>query len=205
MKDNVYSVAYAGLLGTVCALLLTGVASFTAPYRAENARVEEVLNILRALKVPFEADATSAELLETFEANVDQAERGGITLYRYLPAGAGDRPKAIALRFAGPGLWGPMEGFLALEPDMRTIRGLTFSKQEETPGLGGEIAASWFRDQFVGKSIVGPDGVPGIVIGDGGAPNAVDAITGATMTCDKLQAVLTETAKKFVGETHERQ
>ena len=49
MKDNLYTIGYAGVLGTVCALLLTGVASFTAPYKANNARVEEVLADQREL------------------------------------------------------------------------------------------------------------------------------------------------------------
>ena len=93
-----------------------------------------------------------------------------------------------------------------MESDMKTIRGLTFSRQEETPGLGGEIAAPWFRDQFVGKSIVDRAGKPGISIGGAqDAPNAVDAITGATMTCDKLEAVLNQVAAKFAEGSHEEQ
>jgi len=205
LKNNLYTIGFAGLLGTVCALLLTGVASFTAPYRANNAKVEEVLNILIALGVPLDESGSPQGLLDKFDSSVREVKRGETTLYLYA-ASESDPPQAVALRFAGPGLWGLMEGFLALEPDMRTIRGLTFSHQEETPGLGGEIASSWFREQFVGKSIVDKAGNPGIVIGksDGGQ-NAVDAITGATMTCDKLETVLSEVVKKFVEETHEEQ
>ncbi len=204
MKDNLYTITYAGVLGIVCALLLTGVASFTAPYKANNARVEEVLSILTALGIPHEPDASATQLLEIYDSNVREVERNGDTLYMYVVPGQGDQPKAVAMKFAGPGLWGPIEGFLALESDMKTIRGLTFSRQEETPGLGGEIAAPWFRDQFVGKSIVDRAGQPGIVIGGPqGAPNAVDAITGATMTCDKLQAILDKVATKFVEDSHE--
>ena len=190
MKGNLYTIGYAGVLGTTCALLLTGVASFTAPYQANNAKVEEVLSIVTALGIPFEADASAAQLLEIFNASVREVARGDSTIYTYVVPAEGDRPKAVAMRFSGPGLWGKMEGFLALEADMKTIRGLTFSHQEETPGLGGEIASSWFREQFVGKSITDRAGQPGIAIGrseDG--PNAVDAITGATMTCDKLETV----------------
>jgi len=206
VKDSLYTIGYAGVLGTVCALLLTGVASFTAPYKANNARVEEILSILTALGIPFETDVSAAQLLEVFDASVREAERGGSTVYIYVLPGEEDQPKAIAMEFVGPGLWGPIEGFLALEADMKTIRGLTFSRQEETPGLGGEIAASWFRKQFVGKSIVDPAGRPGISIGgqDGGQ-NAVDAITGATMTCDKLEAILDEVAGKFMEENYEEE
>jgi Na+-transporting NADH:ubiquinone oxidoreductase subunit C len=85
---------------------------------------------------------------------------------------------------------------------MRTIRGVTFYEQEETPGLGGEIAADWFRKQFVGKSIVDEAGNPGIIISSGGEPasNKVDAISGATMTCDKVQAMLNEAISSVVEE-----
>jgi Na+-transporting NADH:ubiquinone oxidoreductase subunit C len=206
VKDSLYTVGYAGVLGIVCAMLLTGVASFTAPYRADNARVEEVLSILTALGIPHEPDASAAQLLEIFESNVREAEHGGSTVYMYIAPGEEDKPKAIAMKFAGPGLWGPIEGFLALEADGKTIRGLTFSRQEETPGLGGEIAAPWFREQFVGKSIVDRAGRPRIFIGGHeGAPNAVNAITGATMTCDKLEAILDQVAAKFIEESHEKQ
>lgn len=184
----------------------TGVASFTASYKANNARVEEVLSILTAFGIPFETTASAAQLLEIFDTSVREAERDGSTVYIYAAPREGDPPKAIAMKFVGPGLWGLIEGFLALEADMKTIRGLTFSRQEETPGLGGEIALSWFREQFVGKSIIDRAGQPGISIGGGqGGQNAVDAITGATMTCDKLEAILDEVIGKFVEESHEEQ
>ncbi|UCD52533.1 MAG: FMN-binding protein [Phycisphaerales bacterium] len=205
MKDSLYTIGYAGILGTLCALLLTGVASFTAPYKANNARVEEVLSILTALGIPHAPDDSAARLLEIFDANVREARQGDSTIYIYASPEGEEEPQAVALKFAGPGLWGPIEGFLALEADMKTIRGLTFSHQEETPGLGGEIGAPWFREQFVGKTIVDRTGQPGISIGGGQGANAVDAITGATMTCDKLEAILDGVISRFVEERHEGQ
>ncbi len=85
---------------------------------------------------------------------------------------------------------------------MRTIRGVTFYEQEETPGLGGEIVTAGFRDQFIGRSIVDEAGNPGIIISSGGEPaaNKVDAISGATMTCDKVQAMLNEAISSIVEE-----
>ena len=104
--------------------------------------------------------------------------------------------------FEGPGLWGPIKGFLALESDMKTIRGLTFYEQEETPGLGGEIVADWFREQFAGKTIVDAQGKAGIEIGGSkSGPNHVDGITGATMTCDKVEAMLNKLVKTLVEES----
>jgi Na+-transporting NADH:ubiquinone oxidoreductase subunit C len=109
----------------------------------------------------------------------------------------------VAVPFAGDGLWGPIRGFLALEADRRTIRGIAFHEQEETPGLGGEIAGEAFRAQFRGKRIVAADGTPGIVIrrGKGAqAVNEVDGITGATMTCEKVQAMLNRLIARIAKE-----
>ena len=203
MKGSVYTLGYAAALGAVCALLLTGAASFTAPYREANAEAEEALNILLALKVPLPAEISSKQVVKMRDENVQEKKRGDITTYVYSPPEANGKVLAVAIRFSGPGLWGPIKGFLALEPDMRTIRGITFYEQEETPGLGGEIVKPKFRDDFVGKSIVDAAGKSGIIISSRGepAPNKVDAITGATMTCDKVQAMLNEAINSIVKET----
>ena len=202
MKGNAYTIGFAAVLGSACALLLTAAASFTKPYKEANMEAEEALNILLALKVPLPDDVSSKQVVEVRDENVKERKRGDLTIYAYSPPDAGGKDRGIAMRFAGPGLWGPIKGFLALEPDMRTIRGITFYEQEETPGLGGEIAAQWFLDQFVGKSILDAAGVPGIVISSAGEPaeNKVDGISGATMTCDKVQAMLNEAIKSIVEE-----
>jgi Na+-transporting NADH:ubiquinone oxidoreductase subunit C len=206
LKDNAYTIGFAGVLSATCALLLTSAATFTKPFRDNNERVEEVLNILSALNVPLEKGESAEQLLRKFEQNVREEKRGAITLYLYGTPEARDKPRALAVRFIGPGLWGKIEGFLAVEPDLRTIRAITFSHQEETPGLGGEIASFWFRDQFVGKSLVDEAGRIGVTIGAAEpGHNSVDAITGATMTCDKLQAILDDIMTKFVEETNEQQ
>jgi len=54
------------------------------------------------------------------------------------PDGSGEIVKRIFPVY-GRGLWSTMYGLLALDKDMSTIRGFTFYKHEETPGLGGEV------------------------------------------------------------------
>ena len=200
MKGNAYTLFYAAVLGIVCSLVLTFAASFTAPYKKANAEAEEVKNILLALNVPIPAKASSSELLKIYKENVREEKRGDITFYAYTPANIEDA--AIAMRFAGPGLWGPIKGFLALNPKMTKIRGITFYEQEETPGLGGEIATPSFRDKFVGLSIRDRAGKPGIIIKSGGepAPNKIDGISGATMTCDKVQQMLNAAIRSITEE-----
>lgn len=200
MKNNVYTLCFAGVLGTVCSLLLTGVASFTAPYQQANAKAEKNRNILGVLQVQYSPDASSQELVTIYKDNVSEEKSGELEMYRYVPPQDSDAEETVAVGFDGPGLWGPVKGFLALDKQMRTIRGITFYEQEETPGLGGEIASDWFREQFVGKSIIDEAGNPGIIISSSEpkASNKVDAISGATMTCEKVQAMLNEAIESIV-------
>lgn len=95
----------------------------------------------------------------------------------------------------GAGLWGPIWGYVALKPDMNTIAGVVFDHKGETPGLGAKIATEpWFREQFEGKQIAKNGEVVAVSIVKGGAPkgdiNAVDAISGATITSQALDATL---------------
>lgn len=201
MKANLYTLAYAGVLGTVCALLLTAVASFTGPYRKANEEAEKIINILTALKIPFDANAAPAELLEIAALNINRQKKHEIELYVYWRADAPDQIEAVAVDFSGPGVWGVIKGILALEGDMDTIRGITFYQQQETPGLGGEIVTEAFRKRFTGKSITDSAGKPGIVIGTGAiGDNEVEAISGATLTCSKVQDMLNAVIESIAGE-----
>ena len=201
MKDSIHTIVYSAVLGIVCAALLAGAARLTRPYRESNARAEEMRNILEVLDVPFDPRSTSRELESVFQRNVRVADRDGLTTYTYIPSG-GDKAEAFAFAFAGPGLWGPVKGFLSLQRDMTTIRGVTFHEHEETPGLGGEISAAWFRDQFNGKSIIDSAGNAGIRIvqDEASKPNEVDAITGATMTSQLVENMLNTAIRRITEE-----
>lgn len=201
MKGSAYTLVYAAALGTVCAAVLTFAATFTKPYRDANRDAEEAKNILLALNVPIPEKTAAKELLALRDEKVQETKRGDIVTYVYSPGGANAPPEAVAIRFAGPGLWAPIKGFLALDPDITKIRGITFYEQEETPSVGGEIVKDWFRQRFIDLAIRGADGKPGIIIGAGeDAPNRIDGITGATMTCNKVQQMLNEAIKSIVKE-----
>ncbi|MBN2272098.1 MAG: FMN-binding protein [Sedimentisphaerales bacterium] len=201
MKGSAYTLIYAAALGTVCALVLTFAASFTAPYQQANREAEEAKNILVALNVPIPEKTPAKELLILRDEKVQEIKRGEVTTYVYSPGGANAKPEAVAIRFAGRGLWAPIKGYLAMDPGLTKIRGITFYEQEETPGLGGEIVKDWFRQTFIDLAIRGADGKPGIIIGTGeDAPNRVDGISGATMTCNKVQQMLNEAIKSIVKE-----
>ena len=94
----------------------------------------------------------------------------------------------------GAGLWGPVWGYVAFQPDGRSIAGTYFDHESETPGLGAKIKdEAWFREKFVGKTVAfGSEPLFNLAKNAeaGGATNAVDAITGATMTSKGLGEAL---------------
>lgn len=196
--EGVNTIVYAAALGLVCGLLLTAVGQFTAPYIAENRRAEEIRNVLEVLDIEFDPKSEKADLAAIFDANVRTAEQGGLTVYRYLGDGDNAAASAMAVPVEGPGMWGPIRGLLALESDGRTIRGVRFHDQEETPGLGGRIGQDEFLRQFRGRSIVDSDGRPGLrIVARAGEANEVDVISGATTTCNKVESLLNDAIRKL--------
>ena len=94
----------------------------------------------------------------------------------------------------GAGLWGPVWGYIAFNKDCHTIAGAFFDHESETPGLGAKIKDEpWFREKFIGKTVEWGDS-PAFRLEKNaeasGATNAVDAITGATMTSKGLNEAL---------------
>ncbi len=114
---------------------------------------------------------------------------GDVTLPVYIFKGG-----RIVIPIYGAGLWGPVWGYIAFEPDCHTIAGAYFDHEGETPGLGAKIKDEpWFREKFAGKTVEWGDN-PAFRLEKNaeasGATNAVDAITGATMTSKGLNEAL---------------
>jgi Na+-transporting NADH:ubiquinone oxidoreductase subunit C len=206
VKNSIRVIVFAVLLGVVCSLILVGATLFTAPYREANERAEEVRNFLSALDVAVKQGADARELLDLFNRDIRVRDVGDLRFYEYAPrstAGSAGEAVGVAVPFEGMGLWGPIKGVLALHPDLTTIRAVRFYQQEETPGLGGEIGARWFQQQFRDKRIVSEAGEPGFRILKAGAQtdsNSVDGITGASMTSDRVAGILDELAKRIDKE-----
>lgn len=103
----------------------------------------------------------------------------------------------IILPVYGKGLWSTLYGFLALDKDTRTVRGLIFYQHGETPGLGGEVDNPKWRAQWRGKVVFDGNWQPKIRLIRGGvnpsgidAIHQVDALSGATMTSRGVESLL---------------
>ena len=94
----------------------------------------------------------------------------------------------------GAGLWGPVWGYAAFNADGCTIAGAYFDHASETPGLGAKIKDEpWFREKFIGKK-ADFEGEHIFNLSknaeESGADNAIDAISGATMTSKGLNEAI---------------
>ncbi len=113
---------------------------------------------------------------------------------RYAPiylVREGDEIETIILPIHGYGLWSTMYGFLALAGDGRTVKGITFYEDGETPGLGGEINNPRWQARWEGKQVYDETGEARLRVIKGsptaGSPEAVyqvDGLSGATLTAN---------------------
>lgn len=89
----------------------------------------------------------------------------------------------------GTGLWSTLYGFIALDKDLRTIRGFTFYEHGETPGLGGEVDNPRWKQKWDGKKAYNDEWEVKIQVLKGTVddtdPNKqfkVDGLSGSTLT-----------------------
>jgi len=100
----------------------------------------------------------------------------------------GDAVQQFILPVYGAGLWSTMRGYLAIEADGNTIRGLRFFEHAETPGLGDQIDKSNWLEQWPGQLLFDDAGntrievVRGKVQPGNDAIHQVDGLAGATLT-----------------------
>lgn len=98
----------------------------------------------------------------------------------------------LVLEVFGSGLWNIMYGLLAIDGDGNTVRGLVYYDQKETPGLGGEVENPQWKALWNGKKLFNGGDVAIKVMKNAGSndPHAVDALSGATLTSNGVQASL---------------
>lgn len=95
--------------------------------------------------------------------------------------------EAYILPTFGAGLWDWISGFIALDKDLNTIKGVAFDHKQETPGLGARITEEGVKGRYKGKTIFeGSEFVSvEMVKGEGNTDlsnHQVDGMSGATMT-----------------------
>ena len=114
----------------------------------------------------------------------------------YQVTAADGAVEQLVLPIEGMGMWGTLYGFLAMDRDGNTVRGLTFYEQKETPGLGGEISNPTWQALWVGRKAYDANWAPQLSVIKGRAgppeqdPHHVDGLSGATITSNGVTRVV---------------
>ncbi|WP_019673778.1 Na(+)-translocating NADH-quinone reductase subunit C [Psychrobacter lutiphocae] len=113
--------------------------------------------------------------------NDDPASIGAVPKFAkvFVKNDANGNPELMVLPVHGYGLWGTMYGFLTLESDLNTIKGISWYQHKETPGLGARIEEQEQRDKWKEKQVYDEQGNVAIGMGKG---EVIDGISGATLT-----------------------
>jgi len=225
VHSNAYTFRFAATVTIVCSVLLASAATLLKPRQIENEELDKKKNILASVNIrPAEGESFSRQKIQELygkyikgivvdaQGNIvegktpedidPKVDKDLYPVYQYIKDG---KAQAHILPVSGKGLWSTIYGYLALATDCSTIKGITFYKHGETPGLGGEISKDWFTANFVGKKIRDTEGnlvsiqvVKGKVRADDPkAYHEVDGISGATLTGRGVTNFLKNELKKY--------
>jgi Na+-transporting NADH:ubiquinone oxidoreductase subunit C len=225
-EGNTYTFIFALIVCMVCSFSVSLVSEGLRAKKELNVLLDIKKNILKAvdLKEPLDPKTGDTAMLALYKEKIEEVvidKDGNIVegktpdeitqgdklypLYIYKENG---KTASYCFPIEGKGLWSTIYGYLALESDAIFIRGITFYKHGETPGLGAEIEKKWFQDNFKGKCIwdirgeklVCPVLVKGKVadlISKEESQYYIDGISGATMTSKGVTAMLDKWLKVY--------
>ncbi len=185
-----FPVAYMFVVTAFFSSIVIGFAQFTAGRVEANADLAFEKAVLAVLPGLLEAGESRLEIHEKFVERVGPPDEKIGGACRLTDAG---RTVAYALPVEGQGFWAPIKGVIGLKDDRRTITGIAFYEQNETPGLGAEITTIAFTSQFRDKVLASGDKAlnirpPGSPLGE----SDVHAVTGATQTSTRLEKILND-------------
>jgi Na+-transporting NADH:ubiquinone oxidoreductase subunit C len=214
------TITFAVVVCLVCGVFVAGSAVGLKERQKENEVLDRQKKVLEVAGI---TTSTPEELKATYAARVNPTDvplvkegcaegKKGLT----GPAPAGNKAKVanlpncatiflirdakdpaktetIILPVEGKGLWSTLYGYIAMDPNGADIKGLTFYKHGETPGLGGEVDNPRWKAQWIGKKAYKPgDAAPALFVQKGKANNeySVDGLSGATLTSNGVTYLL---------------
>jgi len=183
-KESIGNVLFVAIgVSLVCSILVASAAVVLKPRQLlneEEYRQRIILDVAGLYEPGINIGEAYAAIEET---SVDLAS-GELAPVYLVKDGA--TIEQVILPIEGAGLWATMYGFLAVEADGETARGLQFYEHGETPGLGDAVDKPAWRDQWRGKRLFDDNGDPLIEVVKGPAPDGsdyqIDGLAGATLT-----------------------
>tara|TARA_B100000767_G_scaffold190787_1_gene178071 strand:+ start:1592 stop:2386 length:795 start_codon:yes stop_codon:yes gene_type:complete len=226
--SNSYTFLFAAIMVFVVASSLAFTATSLKSKQDENVRKEQMQNILSTIGIQTDRDgaeklyneyvtqqlALTLEGIPDDEVNAFKIQLGTevkkpLEQQRFpLYVAEVESKTFYIVPLRGSGLWDAIWGYIALENDMKTIKGAVFDHKGETAGLGAEITQQWFQDRFVGETIIDINGnLVGIAVsktnndpdGIDKTDHEVDAISGATITGDGVTDMISERLAHYMS------
>lgn len=219
-QSNSYILLYAAVLTLVCGGLLAFAAEGLKEKQQFNVALEQKKNILATVVTLTEGqdvNALYAERVNEFVIDADgnikegikpqgvnlvaeykkPAENRLLPVYELKDERDSTKVSYVILPVYGYGLWNDIWGFIALESDMTTIKGVKFDHKGETPGLGARIESdAEVQSRYKGKSIYDGDKLVSVTMmkGEGvdysNDKHKVDGMSGATLTAKGVNNML---------------
>ena len=185
MRDKPYfAVFYMFAVTAFFSAVLIGFARLTRDKVRANQQIAFEKAVLQVF--PEITAATHAQIHKIF---IEQFKRRPFG-YVYRKNG---KTVGYAVPVEGQGFWAPIKGIVGIAADKRTVTGIAFYEQSETPGLGARIVEPDFRDAFAGKQLAAGERPLGIrAAGAALKNNEVHSITGATQTCVRLEKLIND-------------
>ena len=203
MIKQLRSVVYMFVIAIFFASLVSAVNFLNDKRIRTNEAIKLQKIVLEVLNIPVEKDKADEHISALFLERIKDIEVGAKVLYVGYEED-GRTIQGYAFPVGGPGFWGPIQGMVGVDPHATKILGIAFYKHTETPGLGGRITEDWFTRQFKDLPLHPIEGDQMIFYlkpaGIRGAPDELDAITGATNTSSAVEAFLNDELDHFLKE-----
>lgn len=193
-NSNSYTIIYSIVIVVVVAFLLAFVYQVLRPMQDANVALDQKKQILCSLNIRDLDNATAEADYNKMLVSEKKFHNG--TIYTFKVNG---KTKYV-FTVKGMGLWGGINGFIAVNDDKTTVFGAYFNHESETAGLGAEIKDNrkW-QEQFRGKDLFVKGNRKVIALSvqkKVTAPKTqVDAVTGATLTSNGVAEMMADKEK----------
>lgn len=131
-------------------------------------------------------------------------------VFQFMSESDPTKVEAYIFPMWGAGLWDWISGFVAVDSDLNTIKGVAFDHKTETPGLGARITSDQIKDRYKGKKLFDTSGdlvSVSMIKGEKGEPlddHHIDGMSGATLTgkgVNNMMLHYLECYKSFIDKT----
>jgi Na+-transporting NADH:ubiquinone oxidoreductase subunit C len=192
MKNSLVSIAYMFLITFLFTSLVSAVKFFNEEKILNNEKTKLQKIVLHVLDISI-INKTDEEILQLFESRI-HVKNLNDEKYYVAYENDGETISGYAFTVGGSGFWGPIEAIIAVDDNLSKIKGISFYKHTETPGLGARITEKWFTKQFEGLSLHPVSGGKKMFylkpLGSKTDEKDLDAITGATGTSRAVENFL---------------